>query len=189
MKTLKGAVASMKPNIDIVVDPDTGVWSSDGLPMIYAPRHWIVGINKEVEAALGREAFVSLMYRSSYRAAQHWCAQQAADFGITGLDLFRRYLSKSSERGLAQFSLLDDGLNAGSLKVEVRNSCYVLHHRQFAEGALCESTQCFAFAGSFAGAANWLAKSNGMEEVFRGVERECAAVTGAETCLLEIGRH
>lgn len=178
----------MKPSIDISVDPDTGVWSSDGLPMIYAPRHWIVGINKEVEAALGREAFVDLMYRTSYRAAQHWCSQQAEVFGIGGIDLFRRYLVKSSERGLAQFSLLDDRLDAGFITVELRNSCYVLHHRQFAAGSPSEEALCFAFTGSFAGAADWIAKANGMEQGFTGVERRCAAVTGGDSCLLDIRR-
>lgn len=179
----------MKPKIDISVDPATGVWSSDGLPMIYAPRHWIIGINKEVEAALGRDAFSELLYRASYRAAQHWCAQQSAAFGVGGMELFRRYLAKSSERGLGQFSLLGDGLEEGTITVGVRNSCYVLHHRQFAQGSLSKETQCFAFAGSFAGAANWIAESLGLDGGFRGVERECAAVTGAEVCVLAITRH
>lgn len=179
----------MKPKIGIAVDPETGVWTSDGLPMIYAPRHWILGINTEVESVIGRAAFVDLMYRASYRAARHWCAQQAEVFGIGGMDLFRRYLAKSSERGLGQFSLLGDDLAGGAVGVRVRNSCYVLHHRQFAGEAPAEATLCFAFAGSFAGAANWIARAQGLEEGFRGVERECAAVTGAEACIIDITRN
>ena len=30
------------PSIPIKVDPDTGIWSTNGLPMIYMPRHFFV---------------------------------------------------------------------------------------------------------------------------------------------------
>lgn len=176
----------MKPKINIDVDPETGVWSSDGLSMIYAPRHWIVGIHKDVETAVGRNAYLQLMYQTGYGAAQHWCDQQSKLFGLSGLDLFRHYLGKSSDRGLANFSLLLADLEGGRIEIGLRNSCYVLHHRQFSQGKPSSATECFAFTGSFTGAADWIARDQGIEHRFIGRERECAAQTGREACVIEI---
>ncbi|HEV7263340.1 MAG TPA: DUF5943 domain-containing protein [Falsiroseomonas sp.] len=42
--------------VSIDVDPDTGIWRTDGLPMIYLPRHFLVNMQKGFEAALGPTA-------------------------------------------------------------------------------------------------------------------------------------
>jgi hypothetical protein len=35
-------MAMANPSVPIKIDPDTGIWSTDGLPMIYMPRHFVV---------------------------------------------------------------------------------------------------------------------------------------------------
>ena len=30
------------PEMPILVDDETGVWSTDGLPMLYVPRHFFI---------------------------------------------------------------------------------------------------------------------------------------------------
>ena len=42
------------PEVPIDVDPETGIWRTDGLPMIYLPRHFLVNNHVAVEEALGR---------------------------------------------------------------------------------------------------------------------------------------
>ena len=42
------------PEVPIDVDPETGIWRTDGLPMIYLPRHFLVNNHLAVEAALER---------------------------------------------------------------------------------------------------------------------------------------
>jgi len=54
----------MQPTVPIDVDEESGIWRTDGLPMVYLPRHFLVNNHLAVEAALGREA-----YRDILRAA------------------------------------------------------------------------------------------------------------------------
>ena len=49
-----------KPEVDIDVDPETGIWRTDGLPMLYLPRHFMVNNHVAVEEALGLEAYRAL---------------------------------------------------------------------------------------------------------------------------------
>ena len=175
----------MLTDLNIEIDSESGVWTTDGLPMIYAPRHWIIGIHKDVEGALGRETYRELLYESSYRAAQHWCKEQFKYHGYKGRELFEFYLKVSSQRGLAQFSLITYDMKAGLVKVELRNCCYVLHHRHVAGNKSSPNTECYAFTGSFSGALTWIADSENLTHKFIGVETECAAQTGREKCELE----
>ncbi|SAL58520.1 V4R domain-containing protein [Caballeronia choica] len=46
----------MQPQLPIDVDPQTGVWTTDALPMLYVPRHFFTNNHIAVEEALGREA-------------------------------------------------------------------------------------------------------------------------------------
>ena len=62
----------MQPQLPIDVDPATGVWSTDGLPMIYVPRHFFVNNHVEVEAALGREVYSNSLYAAGRRSAGYW---------------------------------------------------------------------------------------------------------------------
>ncbi len=44
------------PQVPIDVDPETGVWSSDDLPMLFVPRHFLINNHRAMEEALGGEA-------------------------------------------------------------------------------------------------------------------------------------
>ena len=44
----------MNPQVPIDVDEKTGVWTTDALPMLYVPRHFLVNNHEAVEQALGR---------------------------------------------------------------------------------------------------------------------------------------
>ena len=47
----------MNPQLPIDVDAQTGIWTTDGLPMIYVPRHFFVNNHVETEAVVGREVY------------------------------------------------------------------------------------------------------------------------------------
>ena len=175
----------MVSNLNIEIDGNSGVWSTDGLPMIYAPRHWVIGIHKDVENALGRGTYQKLLYNSSYRAARQWCEQQSKYHNFSGVELLEYYLKVSSLRGLAQFSLMSYDMHAGVVKIELQHCCYVLHHRHVSGNKLSANTECYAFTGSFSGALTWIAESEHLNYKFIGVETECAAQTGKDKCVLE----
>ena len=56
-----------QPQVPIDVDPETGIWRTDGLPMIYLPRHFLVNMLKGIEAAIGPSAYREILYASSDR--------------------------------------------------------------------------------------------------------------------------
>ena len=49
------------PKLPINVDETTGVWSTDGLPMIYVPQHFFVNNHKAVEEALGEKKYRDIL--------------------------------------------------------------------------------------------------------------------------------
>ena len=61
----------MQPQLPIDVDPDTGVWTTDALPMLYVPRHFFTNNHTAVEEALGRKTYIA--NRSKLGAlAEYW---------------------------------------------------------------------------------------------------------------------
>ena len=80
----------VKPEIPIQVDPATGVWSTDGLPMIYMPRHFFVNNHLAVEAALGEAVYARQLYDAGHKSAWVWCETEAATHGLEGLEVFHR---------------------------------------------------------------------------------------------------
>jgi hypothetical protein len=43
------------PQIPIEVDDETGVWSTNGLPMLFMPRHFFINNHLASEKALGKD--------------------------------------------------------------------------------------------------------------------------------------
>ena len=80
------------PEVPIEVDPKTGVWTTDGLPMVYVPRHFLVGNHRAVETALGVEPYAKLLYDAGYDSARAWCEAEARTHGLVGMDVFHHYL-------------------------------------------------------------------------------------------------
>src|SRR4051812_34754834 len=66
----------MRPELPIEVDADTGVWTTDGLPMLYVPRHFFTNNHLAVEAALGRERYAEILYPAGYKSAYFWCEKE-----------------------------------------------------------------------------------------------------------------
>ena len=89
----------MNPQVPIDVDEKTGVWTTDALPMLYVPRHFLVNNHEAVEQALGREAYAAILYAAGHKSAYYWCDREARQHGIRGVDVFAHYLTRISQRG------------------------------------------------------------------------------------------
>ncbi|MGX7872874.1 DUF5943 domain-containing protein [Mesorhizobium sp. ORM6] len=72
----------MQPVVPIDVDETTGIWRTDGLPMVYLPRHFLVNNHLAVEAALGREAYRTVLRASTAKSATEWCGAQVRIISI-----------------------------------------------------------------------------------------------------------
>jgi len=84
----------MQPQLPIDVDPVTGVWTTDSLPMLYVPRHFFTNNHIAVEEALGREVYAESLYKAGHKSAYHWCDKEAKQHGIRGMAVFEHYLKR-----------------------------------------------------------------------------------------------
>jgi predicted hydrocarbon binding protein len=168
------------PQVPIDVDPETGIWRSDGLPMIYLPRHFLVNIQKGVEAAIGAAAFRATLYGASDLSALQWCREEAKTHGLSPVDTFRHYLKRLSQRGYGQIDITALDATAGSAAVKVRHSAYALGY-----GPGTGRPVCYMFEGSFAGGMRYVLEMAGRrgEPVCREVA--CAA-DGHPECRFEL---
>lgn len=164
----------MQPQLPIEVDPQTGVWTSDGLPMIYLPRHFFVANHVETEAVVGREAHAAALYRAGYRSAHFWCQQEARTHGLDGMAVYEHYLRRLSQRGWGLFSFIDADAEAGRARIRVDHSVFVLA-QGIAGVPLDRSKVCYLFTGWFSGAMDWVLESAGSDLRTRSAESQCAA--------------
>ena len=169
-----------QPKVPIDVDPETGIWRTDGMPMIYLPRHFLVNMQKGVEAAIGAEAYRAILYESSDLSALQWCRAEAKTHGFSPVDTFRHYLRRLSQRGygLMDITSLDEA--AGTAEVTVRNSAFALGY-----GKGTGRCVCTMFEGSFAGGMRYVLKQAGRRGVPVCREVACAA-NGHEECRFEL---
>ena len=65
------------PAVPIDVDAGTGAWTTDGMAMIYMPRHFFVGNHQAVETALGAARHAELLHEAGHAAAFTWCEEAA----------------------------------------------------------------------------------------------------------------
>ena len=173
--------ASHPPAVPIEVDAATGIWRTDGLPMLYMPRHFFINNHAAVEQALGRAAYAELLYQAGHRSAYQWCEQQAATLGLAGIDVFHHYMRRLSERGWGQFdgSAIDPESRTGT--VRVRHSCFVEHVDPTAAGR-----RCYMFAGWPAGALAWVGRNLGQGDVDRRAEEAQCAADGDQVCVFAV---
>ena len=63
-------MAKIAPQLPIEVDSETGVWTSDALPMLYVPRHFFVnnhiGIGTDFTQGHGQDFFEMLTHDKGY---------------------------------------------------------------------------------------------------------------------------
>ena len=128
----------MNPQVPIDVDEKTGVWTTDALPMLYVPRHFLVNNHEAVEQALGREAYAAILYAAGHKSAYYWCDREARQHGIRGVDVFAHYLTRISQRGWGQFSIAGIDPERATADIELRHSAFVLQaHEGRASAAIC----------------------------------------------------
>lgn len=169
----------MKPQVPIDVDEVTGVWKTDGLPMLYLPRHFFVNNHSAIEAALGREVYAAQLYESGYRSAYFWCEEAAGHHRQRGLDVFLRYLERLSQRGWGKFSMVASNAAEGTADIRLEHSLFVLG-LPGQKGKLC-----YMFEGWFAGAMDWVRKDMGLPATSKSVETQCAG-EGHTFCLFAV---
>ncbi len=168
------------PQIPIDVDPETGIWSTDGLPMIYMPRHFFVNKYKAVETVLGVDTYSRQLYDAGYQSAWYWCDKEAATHALSGVDVFRHYMDRISQRGWGRFTMLSVDTETGAADVRLDNSVFVNEL-----GPDQGRNVCYMYTGWFAGALEWVGLNT--DRRFRLCAREsCCASNRAEHCLFEI---
>jgi predicted hydrocarbon binding protein len=174
----------MRPQLPIDVDPDTGVWTTDGLPMIYMPRHFFVNNHVEVESALGRDTYAKSLYTAGHRSAYYWCEQEAATHGLEGLDVYKHYLKRLSQRGWGQFAFDSVDAETGHATIKLTQSVFVLA-QGIAGVPKKHDKVCYLFAGWFSGAMDWVGKRSGANWKTTSAETQCAA-EGHACCLFTV---
>lgn len=159
----------MKPQLPIDVDEATGVWTTDGLPMLYVPRHFFTNNHVAIEQALGRERYAQQLYDAGYKSAYFWCAQEAKTHGMSGMAVYEHYLKRLSQRGWGLFAFASADPETGHASITLEHSSFVLAQPE-AQGKLC-----YMFAGWFSGAMDWVGKDLGRDYATFSSETQCAA--------------
>ena len=190
----------MKPQVPIEVDESTGVWTTDGLPMLYVPRHFFVNNHTAIEEALGREKYATLLYDAGYKSAYFWCASEAKTHGLSGLPVFEHYLKRLSQRGWGQFRFQAADAKTGAAKIRLESSLFVLAHAAHGAGESAAAdfappraaaagtpagTRCYMFAGWFAGAMDWVLDTSGVGVKTHSAELQCGG-QGHSHCLFRV---
>jgi Domain of unknown function (DUF5943)/V4R domain len=175
------------PEVPIDVDPATGIWRTDGLPMVYLPRHFLVNNHVAVEDALGRDAYRQILRVATEKSAIHWCRAESKTHGFAAEATFRHYFKRLSQRGWGQFSVecLDTGARNGA--ITLRNSVFALEaaRREAAGEARGEPPLCYMFEGFMSGAFRFLLQA--AEQTAGAIscaETQCAAA-GHSNCTFE----
>ena len=164
------------------VDPNTGIWSVDGLPMILIPRHYWAQIMQEVEANLGLEAAAQLYFSGTYKAAYFWCEQEADTHGLSGVDVFTHYMKRMSQRGHGRITIEQIEPLAGTARLHIQNSAVAL-----AYGADAGRSVCHFFNGAFCGGMEFVAAHAGRSMKITSSELQCLA-NGADHCVFQVSQ-
>jgi len=151
-----------QPEVPIDVDPETGIWRTDGLPMVYLPRHFLVNNHVAVEEALGRDSYRTILQAATEKSALQWCTAEAKTHGLSPEATFRHYFKRLSQRGWGQFSV--DRLDISGGAITLRNSVFTLGAQTGSRPPLC-----YMFEGFVTGAFRFLLESG-------------AAPTGSVAC-------
>jgi predicted hydrocarbon binding protein len=169
------------PAVPIEVDDETGVWTTDSLPMLYVPRHFFINNHKAIEEALGTEAYAKQLYDAGYKSAWHWCEKEAAAHGLRGEAVFHHYMKRLSQRGWGLFRVEQLDMEQGTARVRLDNSAFVYEY-----GPHAERRVCYMFAGWFPGSLEWVAQDLGRPLKLKAEEVQCASEAGQDHCIFEV---
>ena len=168
------------PNIPIEIDPDTGIWSTNGLPMIYMPRHFFVNAHLSAETALTEETYSHHLYAVGHKSAWVWCEKESQAHRFTGLDVFRHYIQSISQRGWGKFTVVALDESSGAADISLKHSVFVEHC-----GTNGGRNLCYMYSGWFAGSLEWVGHATSTCYSLNSYEALCAG-NGAEQCLFKI---
>lgn len=169
-----------KPQIDIEVDDKTGRWRVDAMPMILVPQHFFLNNHLAVEAELGPERLAALLRPAGQRSAYVWCEKEAAHHQLSGIEVFRHYMRRLSQRGWGQFEVSDVAADGRTAEVRVSNSVFV--DRDQNRGA---AKVCYMFAAWLEGSLEYVGASSGKSLKLIARELSCAA-EGHDFCTFKV---
>lgn len=168
------------PELPIEVDSETGVWTTDALPMLYVPRHFFINNHMAVEEALGAETYAEILYRAGYKSAWHWCEKEAELHGLQGVDVFEHYMLRLSQRGWGKFVTEAIDLDAGTARVRLEHSAFV--YQLGKTGRKVE----YMFTGWFAGAMDQILAASGSSQRTVAEQTQSAAEEGCDVGYFDV---
>jgi hypothetical protein len=176
------------PQVPIDVDAETGIWRTDGLPMVYLPRHFLVNNHVAVEEALGRDAYRGILRVATEKSAIHWCRAEMKTHGLTAEATFRHYFTRLSQRGWGQFSVDRIDTTSRSGAFTLKNSVFTLEaERRAAVGEPRGATPlCYMFEGFMIGAFRFLLEAEGQSGAVTCCETHCAGDVTNEDCSFSV---
>lgn len=161
------------PQLPIEVDSETGVWTTDALPMLYVPRHFFVNNHMAIEEEIGPERYAEILYKAGYKSAWHWCEKEAALHGLSGAAVFEHYMKRLSQRGWGLFKIEEIDVAQGTCRVRLDHSAFV-----YVYGKVGRKVD-YMFTGWFAGAMDQILAAAGSpirtvaEQVQSAAEEGC----------------
>lgn len=167
------------PEMPILVDDETGVWTTDALPMLYVPRHFFVNNHMAIEEELGPDRYAEILYKAGYKSAYYWCEKEAEEHGLVGEEIFAHYMKRLSQRGWGIFTTEELDIAAGVAKVRLDNSAFVYQY-----GKVNRKVD-YMFTGWFAGAMDQIAQSLGYDVKTKAVQTQSAAEDGCDFGMFE----
>ena len=166
--------------VPVVVDPETGAWSVDGMPMMLVPRHFWAFIQMECERKFGIDATREVFDAATNKAAKVWCAREAKTHGLAGAEVVRHYLRRVGSRGFGKFAIEKIDPAAGTATIRLDHSVYVAEY-----GPQAGRRVCYMFASTFVGGMEYVAEAAGHPCALAAEEIQCGA-EGAECCRFEV---
>ena len=168
------------PEMPIAVSAESGVWTTDALPMLYVPRHFFVNNHMAIEEELGPERYAEILYKAGYKSAWHWCEKEAECHGLSGDAVFEHYMKRLSQRGWGLFSIENLDIAAGTAKVRLDHSAFVYQYGKV------DRMVDYMFTGWFAGALDQIAESQGLSVRTVARQTQSGAQTGYDYGLFEV---
>ena len=173
-------MSAHSPKMPIIVDDETGVWTTDALPMLYVPRHLFVNNHMDIEKKLGSDKHANVLYKSGYKSAYYWCAQQADEFSLSGDAVFEHYIKRLSQRGWGEFIIEHLDIKSGRARVRFENSSFIYQY-----GKVNRKVD-YMFTGWFAGAMDQIAKSLGYTVETVAKKTQCVYENGCDYGISEV---
>ncbi|WP_087718081.1 DUF5943 domain-containing protein [Salinicola salarius] len=173
-------MTAMAPELPISVDSETGVWTTDALPMLYVPRHFFINNHIAIEQALGVETYAKILYDAGYKSAWYWCEKEAELHGLEGVAVFEHYMNRLSQRGWGKFVTEAIDLEAGTAKVRLEHSCFVY---QLGKTGKREE---YLFTGWFAGAMDQILAARAIDLRTRAEQTQSGAEAGCDVGYFEV---